>query len=91
MFLMNDFHYKYIRKAYGNEAKLLLADTERSSYVTEINYLYGKLYKYKHKFNLKNYAENSESHDRNKKMIIGTRKSETKCFPLVEFVELSYT
>ena len=52
---MYDFHYNYIKKEYGNKAKLLFTHTDSSAYEIKPNIVCEYFYKDSDKFEFKNY------------------------------------
>ena len=58
--LMYDFHYNYIKRKYGDGAKLLFTDTDSLCYVIETDDVYEDLYKDRHLFDNSNYREDSK-------------------------------
>ena len=57
--LMYDFHYNYIKKKYGNRAKLLLTDTDSLTYKIEAEDVYKDFWNDKDMFNNSDYPESS--------------------------------
>ena len=50
--LMYDFHYNYIKKKYGNNAKLLFTDTDSLTYEIEAEDVYKDFWNDKDKFDI---------------------------------------
>ena len=68
--LMYDFHYNYIKKKYGNNAKLLFTDTDSLTYEIEAEDVYQDFWNNKEKFDNSDYPEDSPYHFiENKKVI----------------------
>ena len=57
--LMYDFHYNYIKKKYGDRAKLLFTDTDSLTYETEAEDVYTNFWNDKDMFDNSDYPENS--------------------------------
>ena len=57
--LMYDFHYNYIKKKYGNRAKLLLTHTDSLTYRIEAEDVYKDFWNDKDMFNNSDYPESS--------------------------------
>ena len=86
--LMYDFHYNYIKKKYGNKAKLLFTDTDSLTYEIEADDVYKDFWVDKDKFDNSDYPENSPYFDKTNKKIIGKMKDEAASIPIVEFFGL---
>ena len=82
--LMYDFHHNYIKKKYGDRAKLLFTDTDSLTYEIEAEDVYQDFWYDKDKFDNSDYPENSPYHDKTNKKV----KDEAACIPKVEFVGL---
>ena len=85
--LMYDFHY-YIKRKYGDRAKLLFTDTDSLTYEIEAEDVYQYFWNDKDKFDNSDYPENSLYHDKTNKKVIGKFKDEAASTPVVEFVGL---
>ena len=59
--LMYDFHYNYIKKKYGDKAKLLFTDTDSLCYVITTDDVYEDLYHDRDLFDNSDYAKSSKS------------------------------
>ena len=86
--LMYDFHYNYIKKKYGNRAKLLFTDTDRLCYEIETGDAYGDFLTDKDKFDNNDYAKDSLCFDVTNKNVIGKFKDESASVPITELVGL---
>ena len=86
--LMYDFHYNYIKKKYGDKAKLLFTDTDSLTYELEVEDVYQDFWNDKDKFDNSDYPENSPYYDKTNKKVIGKFKDEAASTPVVEFVGL---
>ena len=86
--LMYDFHYNYIKKKYGDRAKLLFTDTDSLTYEIEAEDVYQDFWNEKDKFDNSDYPENSPYYDKTNKKVIGKFKDEAASTPIVEFVGL---
>ena len=60
--LMYDFSYKYIKKKYGNRAKLLITDTDSLTYEIKAKDVYKDFLNDKEMFDNSDYPENSPYH-----------------------------
>ena len=89
--LMYDFHYNYIKKKYGDKAKLLFTDTDSLMYEIQTEDFYKDISKdVKDRFDTSNYPPNHQSgipSGFNKKLI-GMFKDEVKGKVIDEFVGL---
>ena len=86
--LMYDFHYKCIKKNYGEKAMLLFTDTDSLTYEIEANDVYRDFWIDKDKFDNSDYPEGSPYFDKTNKKVIGKFKDETAGVPICEFVGL---
>ena len=86
--LMYDFHYNYIKKKYGNKAKLLFTDTDSLTYEIEAEDVYKNFWNDKDKFDNSDYSESSPYFDKTNKKVIGKFKDEATGVPICEFVGL---
>src|SRR5215510_2468329 len=67
--IMYDFHYNYIKPKYGDNAKLLFADTDSFCYEILTDDIYKNLFSDRHCFDLSDFT--GEFHDNTNKKIIG--------------------
>ena len=74
--LMYDFHYNYIKKKYGDRAKLLFTDTDSLTYEIEAEDVYQDFWNDKDKFDNTDYPENSPSCDNTNNKVIDKFKDE---------------
>ena len=65
--LMYDFHYNYIKKKYGDKAKLLFTDTDSLTYEIEAEDVYQDFWNDKNKFDNSDYPESSPYFDKTNK------------------------
>ena len=86
--LMYDFHYNYIKKKYGNRAKLLFTDTDSLTYEIEAEGVYKDFWNDKDMFDNSDYPENSPYYCNANKKVIGKFKDEACGVPIVEFIGL---
>ena len=86
--LMYDFHYSYIKKKYGDKAKLLFTDTDSLTYEIEAEDVYKDFWADKDMFDNSDYPESSPYFDKTNKKIIGKFKDEAAGVPITEFVGL---
>ena len=86
--LMYDFHYNYIKKKYGNEAKLLFTDTDSLTYEIKVSDVYQDFWNDKNKFDNSDYPKSSPYFDDMNKKVIGRFKDEATGIPIIEFVGL---
>ena len=85
---MYKFHYNYIKKKYGNKAKLLFTDTDSLTYEIEAEDVYKDFWKDRKKFDNSDYPEDSKFYDKTNKKVIGKFKDEAAGVPITEFVGL---
>ena len=86
--LMYNFHYNYIKKKYGNKAKLLFTDTDSLTYEIEAEDVYQDFWNDKDRFDNSDYPESSPYFDTTNKKVIGKFKDEAAGIPITEFVGL---
>ena len=86
--LMYDFHYNYIKKKYGDKARLLFTDTDSLTYEIEAKDVYQDFWNDKDKFDNSDYPESSPYFDKSNKKVIGKFKDEAAGVPICEFVGL---
>ena len=86
--LMYDFHYNYIKRKYGDRAKLLFTDTDSLCYVIETDDVYEDLFRDRELFDNSNYKEDSKFYFDENKKVIGKFKDETAGEPITGFAGL---
>ena len=86
--LMYDFHYEYIKKKYGDKAKLLFTDTDSLTYEIQAEDVYQDFWNDRHLFDNSDYPESSPYFDKTNKKIIGKFKDEAAGVPITEFIGL---
>ena len=86
--LMYDFHYNYIKKKYGDKARLLFTDTDSLTYEIQAEDVYKDFWNDKDKFDNSDYPESSPHFDKTNKKVIGKFKDEAAGVPICEFVGL---
>ena len=85
---MYDFHYNYIKKKYGDRAKLLFTDTYSLTYEIEAEDVYKDFWNDKDTFDNSGYPENFLYYCNVNKKAIGKSKDEACGVPITEFVGL---
>ena len=85
---MYNFHYNYIKKKYGDKAKLLFTDTDSLTYEIEAEDVYQDFWNDKDRFDNCKYPESSPYFDKTNKNVIGKFKDEAAGVPITEFVGL---
>ena len=73
--LMYNFHYNYIKKKYGNRARLLFTDMDSLTYEIETENVYKDSWNDKDMFNNRDYPENSPYYCNANKKVIGKFKT----------------
>ena len=86
--LMYDFHYNYIKKKYGDKAKLLFTDTDSLTYEIEADDVYQDFWNDIDKFDNSDYPISSQFFDKTNKKAIGKMKDEAAGIPIIEFIGL---
>ena len=89
--LMNDFHYGFIKNKYGNNAQLLFTDTDSLCYEIKTDDFYKDMHDNKEFFDfsdMKGTKEYSGFNDNMNKKVIGKFKDETSGLPIKEFIGL---
>ena len=83
-----DFHYNYIKKKYGNRARLLFTDMDSLTYEIEAEDVYKDFWNDKDMFDYSDYPENSPYYCNANKKVIEKFKDEACGVPIVEFIGL---
>ena len=86
--IMYEFHYSYVKKKYGDKAKLLFTDTDSLAYEIEAEDVYQDFWNDRHLFDNSDYSESSPYFDKTNKKIIGKFKDEAAGVPITEFIGL---
>ena len=86
--LMYDFHYNYIKKKYGNKARLLFTDTDSLTYEIQTEDIYKDPWNDKRLFDYSEYPKNSPYHCIDSEKVIRKFKDEACGGPIIEFVGL---
>ena len=86
--LMYDFHYNYIKKKYGNRARLLFTDTDSLTCEIEAEDVYKDFWNDEDMFDNSDYPENSLYYCNAIKKVIGKYKDEACSVPIIEFIGL---
>ena len=87
--LMYDFHYNYIKKKYGDKAKLLFTDTGSLTHEIEAEDVYQDFWNDKDTFDNSDYPEDSPYYCNANKKVIGKFKDEACGVLITEFVGLN--
>ena len=86
--LMYDFHYSFIKKKYGDLAKLLFTDTDSLCYHIRTDDVYGNFYLNRELFDNSDYDKSSKFFFDENKKVIGKFKDEAAGKPIIDFVGL---
>ncbi|MGI9555413.1 MAG: endonuclease domain-containing protein [Cyanophyceae cyanobacterium] len=86
--LMYEFHYDYIKQKYGEEAELLMTDTDSLMYHIKTNDVYEDMRQDLDRFDTSNYLPDNPLHSTKNKKVVGKMKDETKGKPITDFVGL---
>ena len=86
--LMYDFHYNFIKKKYGDRAKLLFTDTDSLCYHIQTDDVYQDLYDHKDMFDNSDYSKSSKFFFDENKKVIGKMKDEAAGNIIISFVGL---
>jgi len=86
--LMYDFHYNYIKKKYGQCAKLLFTDTDSLCYNISIENIYEDMMRDIHLFDTSEYDPEHPLYSTENKKVLGKMKDETHGIAVQEFVGL---
>ena len=86
--LMYDFHYNFIKKKYGERARLLFTDTDSLCYHILTDDVYEDLYNHKDMFDNSDYSKSSKFYFDENKKVIGKFKDEAAGNPITSFVGL---
>ena len=84
--LMYDFHYNFIKKKYGDRAKLLFTDTDSLCYHILTDDVYEDLYNHKDMFDNSDYSKSSKFYFDENKKVIGKFKDEAAGNPITSFI-----
>ena len=84
--LMYDFHYNFIKKKYGDKAKLLFTDTDSLCYHIITDDVYEDLYNHKDMFDNSDYSKSSKFYFDENKKVIGKFKDEAAGNPITSFI-----
>ena len=84
--LMYDFHYNFIKKKYGDRAKLLFTDTDSLCYHIQTDDVYQDLYNHKDMFDNSDYSKSSKFFFDENKKVIGKFKDEAAGNPITSFI-----
>ena len=84
--LMYDFHYNFIKKKYGDRAKLCLTDTDSLFYIIQTDDIYEDLYGHKDMFDNSDYSKSSNFYFDENKKVIGKFKDEAAGNPIISFI-----
>ena len=85
---MYDFSYDYIKRRYGDKARLLFTDTNSLTYEIEADDVDQDFWKDRHLFDNSDYPKSSSFFDNENKKVIGKFKDEAAGIPITEFVGL---
>ena len=83
--LMYHVHYNYIKKKYGNNAKLLFTDTDSLTYHIKTEDAYADFYRDKDLFDNSDYPEDSPFYFKENKKVIGKFKDKAAGKPIIDF------
>ena len=86
--LMYDFDYNYVKKKFGNKAKLLFTDTDSLTYEIETEDVYEDLWENKELFDNSEYPKDSPYQFQENKKTIGKFKDEACGKVISEFIGL---
>ena len=82
---MYDFHYNYIKRKYGNRAKLLFTDMDSLTYKIKTEDVYKDFWNDKDMFDNSNYPKTCPYYDETYKKVIGKFKDEACGIPITKF------
>ncbi|KAK3718086.1 hypothetical protein QZH41_015140, partial [Actinostola sp. cb2023] len=86
--LMYDFHYNVIKQKYGNNATLLVTDTDSLCYNIKTEDIYEDMYEDLDLYDTSEYPRDHVLHSTVNKKVLGKMKDETHGLPIEEFVGL---
>ncbi|XP_069134582.1 uncharacterized protein [Argopecten irradians] len=86
--LMYDFHYNYMKRKYGCNARLLFTDTDSLAYVIRTEDIYQDMSEDKHLFDTSEYCTSHPLYSTENKKVLGKMKDETFGNPIHAFVGL---
>jgi hypothetical protein len=83
---MYDFHYNHIKSTYGDEATLLMTDTDSLCYHIQTDDVYRDMGERKELFDFSDYPKDHFLFDDSNKKVVLKMKDETNSVPIKEFV-----
>ena len=86
--LMYEFHYNYVKRKYGEKAKLLFTVTDSLTDEIETEDVYSDFWNVKDKFDNSDYSPDSSYFNNSNKNVIGKFKDEAAGIPITEFIGL---
>ena len=86
--LMYDFHYNTIKKKYGNNARLLMSDTDSLFYEIKTDDMYEDMKEFKNQMDFSDYPQDHSLFSVENKKVIGKFKDETHSDQVLEFCGL---
>ena len=84
---MYNFHYRFMKKKYGSDAKLLFTDTDSLCYEIETEDFYKDMFESKEHYDLSD-MKLEQFKDSENKNVVGKFKDETQGIPICEFIGL---
>ena len=87
-YLMYNFHYNFIKKKYGDRAKLLFTDTDSLCYQIFTDDVYEDFDQYRDEFDNSDYSKSSKYYFDTNKKVIGKMKDEAAGNIITSFVGL---
>ncbi|XP_048779937.2 uncharacterized protein LOC125683146 [Ostrea edulis] len=87
-FFMYEFHYGFVKKEYGENAKLLMTDTDSLFFRFEMDDFYPEMDKHIDLFDTSNYPREHFLFSEKHKKVVGKMKDETAGYPIKGFAGL---
>ena len=85
---MYEFHYQYIRRKYGDRARLCFTDTDSLTYLIETADIYQDMKADSYYYDLSNFQKSNVFYSAENRKVVGKMKSETADIVPKEFVGL---